>query len=121
MTDSSGSKKKVGQITIILEKIRQGNCRDCVGQAVPEYEGIIGAKEAAFCGKDDLAEGEEDKNKYPQHTWTLEEIQKGINKHTWRSLQTVNEAGIKDLKCIEFFSKEEVKQKKKDYEKQKGG
>jgi len=118
-----GTNQKIGQVQICLEKIPQGNCRDCVSQTVPEYQGIIGAKEAAFCGADDLSEGEEHK-KYPQHTWTLEEMKKGINKHTWRSIEALKKAQIKDLKCIEFCSQEQLKQNKKDWEermKKQGG
>lgn len=106
--------EKIGQVQIYLEKIPQGDCRDCAYQTVPEYQGIIGAKEAAFCGKDDLSEGEEDKNKYLQHTWTLKEMKKGINKHTWRSIEALKKAGIKDLKCIEFCSQEQLEQNKRD-------
>lgn len=101
-----------GLVHGFIEKIEQGDCRDCVHFAIPEYEGIVGQKEAAFCGEDDLGEFEDDEEKYPQHTWTLEEVQKGVNKHTWLSIEALKEAGIKDLKCIEFLDRAELWKKR---------
>lgn len=107
-----------GLVGGFIEKIEQGDCRDCVHFAIPEYEGIVGQKEAAFCGEDDLGEFEDDEEKYPQHTWTLEEVQKGVNKHTWLSIEVLKEAGIKDLKCIEFLDKAEFRERRERFENQ---
>ena len=98
--------KRAKQLRIRIQKIPQGNCRDCVHFKTPESMGEIGDKAAFLCGKDDLAALDE--KKYPQHEWSIEEYRKGVNKHTWQSIETLSKAEIKDLKSIEFTKKKKI-------------
>lgn len=105
-----------GIIEVEIDKIPQGDCAKCVYQRIPEYEGIIGEKYAAWCARDDYGEGQEDEEAYPQHTWTFKEYQEGVNKQTWRSIVILKEAGIKNLKCIEFIDRAEARKRREKLE-----
>jgi len=101
------NEKPVGTIEIHVKDVRQGNCRECNSYIIPELEDFIGAEESAYCCADT------DADQIP--VWTFKEARKGVNKQTRKSIECIEEAEIKDLKCIQFESREEMKKRREKH------